>query len=94
MYYRRRQSFWVLACLRHGRVVRVVETPFVIYGLVVLSRVNTGWVVMGHQSVLPPELLCGDADLYLPGGGRKYDRVRLSCHPERYGLRPFQVPGW
>ncbi len=94
MYYRRRQSFWVLACMRRGRAVRVVETPLVIYGFVTLSCMSTGWTVTGTQSVLPPELICGDADLYLPSGGRKSDGVLLSCHPERYGLRPPRVPVW
>jgi len=94
VYYRRPQSFWVLACMRRERIVRVVETPFVIYGLVTLSCMSTGWTVTGTQSVLPPELICGDADLYLPGGGRKYDRILLSCHPERYGLHPPRVPAW
>lgn len=94
VFYRRAESFWVLACERRGRLARVVETPFAIEGLLLLAYTDEGWMVTGTQSVVPPELICGGADLYLPGGGRKFDRVLLSCHPERYGLRSPRAPVW
>ena len=94
VYYRRSQSFWVLACMCRGRVARVVETPIGIEGLLLLTHTDEGWAVTGTQAILPPELLCGDADLYIPGGAQRYERILLSVHPERYGLRPPRFPVW
>ena len=94
VYYRRSQSFWVLACMCRGRVARVVETPIGIEGLLLLTHTDEGWAVTETQAILPPELLCGDAELYIPGGAKTYDRILLSGHPERYGLRSPRFPVW
>ena len=94
VHYRRQHSNWVLVCVRDGRKRRIVETPFPIEGVVALQREASGWAVTGTQAILPPELLCGDADLYIPGGAQRYDRILLSGHPERYGLHPRRMAVW
>lgn len=93
VYYHREYATWILICSRPNGTTRVVETLLGIEGVVRLTRHENGqWVVVGIQAILPPELLCGDVDLYVPDGARRYTRILISSHPERFGLP--RIPVW
>lgn len=93
VYYRRDYATWILLCTRHNGTTRVVETPLGIEGVVRLTQhEDGGWMVSGVQTILPPELFCGDVDLYVPGGARRYARILASSRPERFGLP--RIPVW
>ena len=90
---RRTDAYWLVLCRRGGRLLRAVETPFRVEGLVLLRRTQIGgpWQAERALVAVPSEFLADGACLYAAQSGlRNWDRLSVSPHPERFA--PFIVP--
>ncbi len=93
VHFRRTDAYWLVLCHRGGRLLRAVETPFRIEGVVLLQRTRiTGpWQAERALVAMPSEFLADGACLYAAQSGpRNWDRLTVSPHPERFA--PFIVP--
>ena len=93
VHFRRTDAYWLVICHRGGRLLRAVETPFRVEGVVLLRRTWLGgpWQAERALVAVPSECLADGACLYAAQSGpRNWDRLSLSPHPERFA--PFIVP--
>ena len=93
VHFRRTEAYWLVLCHRGGRLLRAVETPFRVDGVVLLRRTRLGgpWRVERALVAVPSEFLTDGACLYATQSGpRNWDRLSVSPHPERFA--PFIVP--
>ena len=93
VHFRRTDAYWLVLCHRAGRLLRAVETPFRIEGVVLLRRTSLGgpWRAERPLVAIPVEFLADGACLYAAQSGpRNGDRLTVSPHPERFA--PFIVP--
>ena len=93
VHFRRTDAFWLVLCHRAGRLLRAVETPFRVEGVVLLQRTRIAGPWQAHRALvaLPSEFLADGACLYAAQSGpRNWDRLSISPHPERFA--PFIVP--
>ena len=93
VHFRRTDSYWLVLCHRAGRLLRAVETPFRIEGVVLLRRTRFGgpWQAQRGLVAVPSEFLADGACLYAAQSGpHNWDRLSVSPHPERFA--PFVVP--
>ncbi len=93
VHFRRTDAYWLVLCHRAARLLRAVETPFRIEGVVLLRRTRLGgpWQAERALVAVPSEFLADGACLYAAQSGpRNWDRLSISPHPERFA--PFIVP--
>ena len=93
VHFRRTDAYWLVLCHRAGRLLRAVETPFRVEGVVLLRRRRLGgpWEAERALVAVPSEFLADGACLYAAQSGpRNWDRLSISPHPERFA--PFIVP--
>ena len=93
VHFRRTDAYWLVLCHRAGRLLRAVETPFRIEGVVLLQRTRIPGPWQAHRALVavPAEFLADGACLYAAQSGpRNWDRLTVSPHPERFA--PFIVP--
>ena len=93
VHFRRTDAYWLVLCHRAGRLLRAVETPFRVEGVVLLQRTRLAGPWQAHRTLVavPSEFLADGACLYAAQSGpRNWDRLTVSPHPERFA--PFVVP--
>ena len=93
VHFRRTDAYWLVLCHRGGRLLRAVETPLRIEGVVLLRRTRLGgpWKPERALVAVPSEFLADGACLYaVQSGPRNWDSLTVSPHPERFA--PFIVP--
>ena len=93
VHFRRTDAYWLVLCHRAGRLLRAVETPFRVEGVVLLQRTRIAGPWQAHRALVavPSEFLADGACLYAAQSGpRNWDRLTVSPHPERFA--PFIVP--
>ena len=93
VHFRRTDAYWLVLCHRAGRLLRAVETPFRVEGVVLLQRTRIAGPWQAHRALvaMPSEFLADGACLYAAQSGpHNWDRLSISPHPERFA--PFIVP--
>ena len=93
VHFRRTDACWLVLCHRAGRLLRAVETPFRVEGVVLLRRTRIAGPWQAHRALaaVPSEFLADGACLYAAQSGpRNWDRLSISPHPQRFA--PFIVP--
>ena len=93
VHFRRTDAYWLVLCHRAGCLLRAVETPFRIEGVVLLRRMRLGgpWQAERALVAVPSEFLADGACLYAAQSGPlNWDRLTVSPHPERF--EPFIAP--
>ena len=93
VHFRRTDAYWLVLCHRAGRLLRAVETPFRVEGVVLVQRTRIAGPWQAHRALVavPSEFLADGACLYAAQSGpRNWDRLTISPHPERFA--PFIVP--
>ena len=90
VHFRRTAAYWLVLCHRAGRLLRAVETPFRVEGVVLLQRTRIPGPWQAHRALVavPSEFLADGACLYAAQSGpRNWDRLSISPR-----FAPFIVP--
>ena len=94
VHFHRTDSHWLVLCHRAGRLLRAVETPFRVEGVVLLQRTRIAGPWQAHRALVavPSEFLADGACLYAAQSGpHNWDRLSISPHPERFAPVTAQV---